>query len=45
MFFRKARRIKELKKLVEIYRKQNIEHTNILRVLLNERNGRNGNRL
>lgn len=41
MFFRKARRIKELEKLVEIYRKQNIEHTNILRVLLNERNGRN----
>lgn len=43
MFFRKTRRIKELEKLVEIYRKQNIERTNILRVLLNERNGRNGN--
>lgn len=45
MFFRKARRIKELETLLEIYKKRDIEHTNILRVLLNERNGRNGNRL
>lgn len=45
MFFRKARRIKELEALLEIYKKRDIEHTNVLRVLLNERNGRNGNRL
>nr|DAR67804.1 MAG TPA: hypothetical protein [Caudoviricetes sp.] len=40
MFFRKSRRIKELESLLEIYKKRDIEHTNVLRVLLNGRKRR-----
>nr|DAY46133.1 MAG TPA: hypothetical protein [Caudoviricetes sp.] len=41
MFFKKARRIKELETLLKIYEKRDIEHTNVLRVLLNGRKRRN----
>nr|DAM89467.1 MAG TPA: hypothetical protein [Caudoviricetes sp.] len=41
MFFKKTKRIKELEALLEIYKKRDIEHTNVLRVLLNGRKRRN----
>lgn len=40
MFFKKAKRIKELESLLKIYERRDIEHTNVLRVLLNERKRR-----
>ena len=40
MFFRKSKRIKELEDLLKIYERRDIEHTNILRVLLNGRKRR-----
>ena len=41
MFFKKSKRIKELEALLKIYERRDIEHTNVLRMLLNGRKRRN----